>query len=343
MSASAAGYPMRRALAEGRRALVCAAIPLAEIVGFELWRGPAPGRVGSFVAGVLVTLIGVSGLWVGLRSAGEEKHVAPSGFLSYDRFRFMWLAIGVSAAAVGAYLFDAPPGGRSGGSWLGYTLGTLSFVAIIWLMWFGIRKRSYASRGAPLRAWLSGHVYLGLALLITMPLHSAFQFGWNIHTLSMALAGVAIVTGIAGLSFYTRVPSLMTRNRPGQKIEGLMQQIADIDARCRIAANFLPDSYAKAVEHAIENTHIGGGPAAQLRGFREPAIDIGSEPLSGERADRRQQLVELLAVKARILRRIARDVRLKALLDVWLLVHVPIAFAAVFAVAIHVFVIFYYR
>src|SRR5437867_3778715 len=119
--------------AEIRRAVICAAIPAAEILGFDLWRLPLPGRR---------------------------------------------IAVGL---------------------------------------------------GAPLRAWLSAHVYLGLALLVVMPLHSAFELGWNIHTLALALATLTIATGIAGLGFYTQVPTPMTRNRPGQKLAGLLEQIADLD------------------------------------------------------------------------------------------------------------------
>ncbi len=339
-------------MAQGRRALLCAAVPVAEIVFFELWRGPEPGRAGSFVMGVLFAALAFYGMWIGLRPPESEHRDAPSSFLGYDDYRFLWLAVGVSAAAIGAYLFDAPAGGRSGGSWLGYTLGSVSFGAMIWLMWFGIRKRSYTSRGAPLRAWLSAHVYLGLALLVLMPLHSAFQFGWNMHLLAMGLAALAIVTGIAGINFYSRIPTAVTRNRPGQKLEGLLQQIADIDARCFIAAKVLPDSYVESVKLAIEQTRIGGGIVSQLMGYRPGATAdaieeftklIRTQPLAGEAADRRQEIAELFAVKERLLRRVGRDIRLRGLMDLWLLVHVPVAFASVSAVAVHIFVVFYYR
>jgi hypothetical protein len=328
---------------------LCVLLVAFLVFAFDLWRGPVPDSVGSFAMGALLTVLGVLGIWVGLRPPEAEQRDVPSSYLAYDRFRFLWLALGLSVFAVGAYLFDDPPGGRSGGSWFGYTLGTLAFAAMLWLLWFGVRKRSYVSTGAPLRAWLSAHVYLGLALLVVMPLRSAFQFGWNVHTMAMALATLAILTGISGLAFYARTPTWMTRNRPGQKIAGLVEQIADLDLRCRTAAASLPDEHATAIEEGIRNTRLGGASLVLLRGFRPEATIAAkrkiesAKSLDGPAADRVQQLVEMLAVKERLLERIARDARYKALLDVWLIVHVPVAFASVVAVAVHVFVVFYYR
>ena len=54
------------------------------------------------------------------------------------------------------------------------------------------------------------------------------------------------------------------------------------------------------------------------------------------------RLLERLAIKQSLLGRVRRDVRLKALLDTWLVIHVPLALATVAAVAVHVFVVFYY-
>ncbi len=351
MNAAELADRTRKMTAQLRRGALCVAIALAEMAGFELWRGPLPDRGDSFSVGVLANLLGFAGIWIGLRPAIPQEIVAPSSFLAYDSYRFLWLALGLSAVAIGAYLLDAPPGGRSGGSWLGYTLGTLAFTAMLWLMWFGVRKRSYASRGAPLRAWLSAHVYLGLALIVVMPLHSAFQFGWNVHTLALVLAALAIATGIAGIAFYSQVPTPMTRNRPGEKLDSLLEQVAGLDARCRAAAAALPDAYARAVESSIANTRIGGGLHTLLRGDRGSATRDAIDRIKGEssemllHADRERHLlvIEMLMLKERLLRRIARDLRYKALLDLWLLLHVPLAFAAVAAVVVHVFVVFYYR
>jgi len=288
----------------------------------------------------------------GAKRGGRESRVAPQSFLTYKNFRYLKLSLGLLGLAILVFWWDEPIEGRSGGSWVGYGLGGVCTAMILWLMWFGIRKRRYASRGAPLKTWLSGHVYLGLSLLLLVPLHSAFQFGWNVHTLAYALMSAVIVSGIAGVLFYASVPDPMTRNRPGQKLDGLLEDIADTDAECGAAASGLPDVFARAVSVAIDETQIGGGLLAQFN--RQPIgcgttraldtiRDVKTDDLDSAHQSQVQRLLELLSHKQALLARVRRDMRYKALLDLWLLVHVPLSFATLAVVGIHIFVVFYYR
>jgi hypothetical protein len=278
--------------------------------------------------------------------------IGPRTFLVYRDYRYLKVASAALLVAVLVYAFDSPVGGPSGGTWLGYTYGAIALCLMLWLMWFGVRKRSYRSAGPPLRGWLSAHVYLGLSLLVLVPLHSGFQFGWNVHTLAYALVVCVVATGIAGIYFYASVPAEMTRNKPGQKLEALFQQIADGDAELKGLASALPDHFAHAVARCIDQTRIGGGLLRQLSG-RQPdcsteramkEVRTFSQDLSGDskqRADVRR-LLELLSLRQALLGRIRRDLRYKSLLDIWLVVHVPLSFAAVIAVFVHVFTVFYY-
>ena len=278
--------------------------------------------------------------------------IGPRTFLAYRDFLFAKISIASLAACVLAYVAYEPSGGHSGGTWLGYFWGGLATVIILWLMWYGVRKRSYASASLSLKGWLSGHVYLGLSLLLLVPLHSGFQFGWNIHTLAYALLVGVVATGLFGIYFYAALPSVITRNRPGQKLEGLLQQVSDLDSECRRQADAMPDRVAKIVARSVEETRIGGGFMRQLSGL-EPgcATTLALKQMrklsrrsefSGERRPQMLRLLELLSLKQSKLVRIRRDIRYRAILDLWLVIHVPLAFATVAAVAIHIFVVFYY-
>jgi hypothetical protein len=281
--------------------------------------------------------------------------VLHESFLRYRRFRWLVLSLLGLGAAVLAYGLDHPAGGRSGGSPTGLALGSVSAALIVWLLWFGIRKRSYAATGPPLVGWLSAHVYLGTALLLLVPLHAAFRFGWNVHTLAYALMSAVVITGLFGVVLYSRVPRLMTANRSGEKLAALFDRVDGIDAECRVLAGGLA-GMAPAVERSVTATTVGGSlwrqlsasdrgcptaaALAELRTLRTHAD--GGQLVPAERETVRK-LLGLLALKRSLLGQIRRDIRWKAWLDVWLLAHVPLAVTTLAAVVTHVFVVFYYR
>ena len=172
--------------------------------------------------------------------------IGPRTFLEYRSYLYLKVAIVVLFASLVAYVLDEPAGGRSGSSWTGYALGTVAAGTIFWLMWLGVRKRDYRATGAPLKGWVSAHVYLGTALLFLVPLHSAFEFGMNVHTLAYVLMCVVIASGILGVAFYALVPTSMTRNRNNITLDAMLERIAEIDGECRLAAAGLPPDEARA-------------------------------------------------------------------------------------------------
>ena len=197
---------------------------------------------------------------------------------------------------------------------------------------------------------MSAHVYLGTILLLLVPLHSAFQFGWNVHTLAYALMVGTILSGGVGILFYGVVPTSMTRNRSGEKLDAILEEIADLDAECRLLAVELPDTFAQAVAVAVDETQIGGPFLRQLSGRDEHcgttrALEIIRDPdidLDASEREQARKLLALLSLKQALLSRARTDLRYKALLELWQIVHVPLAFATVAAVSVHVFVVFYY-
>src|SRR5207247_2607886 len=100
-----------------------------------------------------------------------------------------------------------------GGTALGYALGTVAALLIVWLTMLGLRKRVVGRARYSLKSWTSAHVYLGLSLITIATLHTGFQFGWNVHTLAYVLMMLVIASGIFGIVAYDRLPRALSANR----------------------------------------------------------------------------------------------------------------------------------
>src|SRR5262249_42821465 len=107
-------------------------------------------------------------------SAGGMKH---QSILEYAHFRWFKVAFALSALAGFAYGFHDPSTKPYGGTALGYTLGAVAALLVLWLLAFGVRKRLYRSTAGSVQGWLSAHVYLGTALLVIATLHTGFELG----------------------------------------------------------------------------------------------------------------------------------------------------------------------
>jgi hypothetical protein len=269
----------------------------------------------------------------------------------YSRFRFLKAATLLGLAAIVLYAWHEPKGGiANGGTWLGYGLGSIGAALILWLMWFGVRKRSYGEGHVKLEAWLSAHVYLGLSLIVVATLHTGFQFGWNVHTLAYVLMMLVIASGAFGLYAYLRYPRLMTENRRGLTLNMMMQQIAEADRECREASLQLGEEINRTVLDASQNTRLGGSMWRQLAG-RDPdcatlaglrRIEALAAEASGAEAGDLRRLVTLMTKKVDLLRQARRDIQLSGLMQVWLYLHVPLTFALIAALLAHVIAVFFY-
>jgi hypothetical protein len=276
--------------------------------------------------------------------------VAHESFLVFRDSRYLKRAVWLVLLSIAAYVAWVPPTGHNGGTWLGYTLGTIAALLIIWLMLLGIRKRRYGPGHWSLGAWLSAHVYLGLSLLVLATLHAGFQVGWNIHTLAYVLMIIVILSGVWGVIAYARLPRLITENRLGQSFEGIGVEIIELDQQCAELASDLGDAFAAEVRRSRDESKIGGSLRRQLGG-RDPncgttkAVATVRELAAKVPAEQRgaaQSLLEALGRKQELLRRARLDVRYKALLDIWLVLHVPLSFALLAALIAHIVSVFFY-
>jgi hypothetical protein len=294
---------------------------------------------------------------------------------SHGRQRYLWISLLLIALSVAAYVWHDPIGVANGGTWLGYTLGSIAAALILWLMLLGIRKRRYSSRMGTLRGWLSAHVYLGTSLLLIALLHSGFQLGWNIHTLTLVLMFVVIFSGFFGVYAYVRYPSLMTRNRDSASRQAIIDEIHEIDQNSLQFADAVDPKIHATILRSIERTRLGGGVRALLfpRDDSDSALDQVRAYLDKRDAERRggqatremptmfamvdflaasagadnknehlRKLMDLLARKKSLSGRLSRDLQLQALMEIWLYLHVPLSFALLAALIAHVFSVFFY-
>ena len=271
-------------------------------------------------------------------------------FLEYRRYLYFKLSVALVALATISYFWQQPASGRHGGSWLGYSLGGIGAAIILLLLWFGVRKRQYRSAAGTLLGWLSAHVYLGTALVFIVTLHTGFELGWNVHTLSYVLMLAVVASGFYGVYAYLWFPTLLTDTMGEDTLDSLFLKMADLDREARRIALQLPDEINSLVLAASQGTRIGGGFVQQLSGRQSncptaAAVNrlqqLGGE-LDSDGAQLSRELYLVMLDKQMLVQRARADVMYRARLQFWLYFHVPLALAMLAALVAHVVSVFFY-
>ena len=281
------------------------------------------------------------------RRSGGPLH---EGFLRHAGFRWLKVALALCLiAGIGYAMIDVRPR-PNGGSPYGYTLGTIATLLILWLTALGIRKRAMTRGRWSLKAWTSAHVYLGLSLIVIATLHTGFQLGWNVHTLAYALMLLVIASGIWGVMAYATIPRQLGDNREEMTQTGMVEGLRAIDRQLRQAAQPLAENDAMLVEASLAQDPFAGGLLARLSGRGRRCPTAKARAAIRSRLDRRHQqdatqlerVDALLERKRVMLVRLRRHLRLKALLEIWLYLHVPLTFALIAALTAHIVSVFLY-
>jgi hypothetical protein len=271
-------------------------------------------------------------------------------FLQYRRYRWFKIALLLSILFVAAYLMIDVQPRHNGGSWLGYTLGTIGALLILWLSMLGIRKRNITRGRWSLKAWTSAHVYLGLALIVVALLHTGFQFGWNVHTLSFVLMMLVILSGTYGIAVYAALPQGLSDSRSEMTGPQMIEAVNNLDKQIQAAAQPLSDTDSAIVLGSMGEDPFGGGVWRRLTGSypkcrNRAALAAMRQRLgeaTGKQAAAVEQVVTLLERKAAALQRVRGYVRRRALLEIWLYIHVPLTFVLIAALVAHVVSVFFY-
>ena len=284
-------------------------------------------------------------------------------FLTHRSGRWAkWAVALIIASAIGYWAEDlrVPP---NGGSVFGYTSGTIAAVLMLVLTYLGRRKRHYGSKLGTVKGWTSAHVYLGVALIGLTLLHSGFQVGWNWHTLAFALMLIVCFSGIYGVWAYQHYPALIDRNNLSQTRGALIDQLLALDQEIAASLTRHEPHIASMVQGSLERTALadrwldilrgndrsevllpgmGLVPNKDMTALIDYLIEQIEQGAQGDTALNLQSLITSLGERATLISRIKEDLRLVTLTRIWLIVHIPLAFAAVVAVIIHVIAVFLY-
>lgn len=288
--------------------------------------------------------------------------------LRYGGGRYAWYAISILVVATAVFLSQPSNPGASGSTWQGYVLGGLSLILVFWLAALGIRKRRYASAGL-LQRWVSGHVYVGLVVVVVVLLHSGAELGWNVHSLAFVLLVATVLSGVFGCIVYLVVPDRLAQIRNGGQRKVLFSELSELNDACMNAAKECSPATELAIQSSLSGTQLGGGVFAQLFALDQSTAVISWDQLEEaplpEKNPKQQLLLEYLATQApeartddqvrvltdlvgivarrqEVIRRIRRDVQLQGWLQIWLYLHIPTTLALLVALFIHVVVVFFH-
>lgn len=284
----------------------------------------------------------------------RERTSTHEGFLRHGNLFWGKFSAALAIGLIALYIFVPLPGQHFGSSWLGYTLGTIGALLILWLTMLGMRKRAITPGRWSLKAWTSAHVYLGLCLTVIGTLHSGFHFGWNVHTLAWGLMLLVIASGVFGIWVYATLPRALSANRYDDEgaitEKQMIEAIRSLDRQIHDAAQPLDPQSAALVNMSLEEDPFAGSfwnritgkytkcatrhAAAELRRMRAYKPRIADDPID--------KVDALLTRKEAMLGRMRRHLKLKSWLQAWLYVHVPVTFALIAALSAHIVSVFFY-
>ena len=265
------------------------------------------------------------------------------GFLRHRGFLWLKVSLALMALAFAGYALIPAADGPYGGTWFGYVLGSLGAGLIVWLTLLGLRKRAMTPGVWSLKAWTSAHVWLGLSLVVVATLHTGMRLGWNLATLAWVLMIVVIASGIYGVIAYATLPQTLARSAERQTRAEMIDGLRAIDRQLNEAAQPLGAREAQAVAAAMAADPFAAGLMQRLAGRDPGCATLAALALVRDGAGADAARVKgLLAKRRAVLDQVRQAMRMRALLEVWLRVHVPVTVALLAALLAHVVSVFYY-
>lgn len=272
------------------------------------------------------------------------------------RARVWQLLTLVGVAALGGIYFGhlRTTPNPNGGTLLGLILGALGTLLILILVAFGVRKRSYRSTFGTLDGWLQAHIYLGLATVPVVLLHTGFRFQDLLAVATFVVMLLVVLSGLVGAAFYTAVPRKLTLVTAGSDAEETAERLRSLRRSMAQLADGKSSAF-RGIHAKLEKEAAPG----RLAGWRlvlfgggtrpgqisDSELDFG--PLLGlVDADEREPLRKLLVLarqRRELHARLRYRQRYKNLLESWLWVHLPLTGLLLALLAVHIVSALWFR
>jgi len=157
----------------------------------------------------------------------------------------------ISAVIFALYARGAPTGPR-GGSIVGLLFGIVGFGFMIFAALLGARKRVPTWRLGRAKAWMRGHLWLGLLSLPIILFHGGFHFGGALTRVLMWLLIVTVVSGVYGAVLQNYLPRAMTTDVP---LETIYDEIGSVRILLRQEADRAVEALCGAMGLARNDEH----------------------------------------------------------------------------------------
>jgi len=230
-----------------------------------------------------------------------------------------------------------------GGTPMGLIYGFVSLVLMIFLLYFGIRKRAYRSRFGKLEEWLQAHIWLGVFSFFVIVAHTGFRFEDKVAVALFVVISATIASGIVGAVLYRTVPRELTAVQSNLSVSEISDQLNQLTkSMARIASGksiAFQKIYYTLLKEALPGFLEGWrlllskpGKIIEKKGEWTDFVSLVEKP---EQADLRQLLVLSRQHKELHLRLLYQQ-RYRNILDFWLFLHIPLSIAMVVLIVAHI-------
>jgi hypothetical protein len=230
-----------------------------------------------------------------------------------------------------------------GGTPMGLVYGFVTLFLMIFLLYFGVRKRAYRSRFGKVEEWLHAHIWIGIFSFFVMLAHTGFRFEDKVAVALFVVISATIASGILGAILYRTVPRELTAvqsNLTGEEISAQLNQLTKSMARIATGKS----APFQQIYYGLLKESLPGFLAGWRLLLSKPAktmekkgrwTELVARVDKAEQDDLRQLLVLSRQHKELHLRLLYQQ-RYMNVLDFWLYLHVPLSIAMVVLIVAHV-------